>query len=235
MENSWYIVGVDPSPSKDTVLCHGKGFFDRLPPQSLRSWFYELLESYANVLIAWGSPLGFGSDNFYDRTIDQAVRSWVAARVEKGRIEEKAVTAGPFADLPGWALSCHALGHPFGTAPGNLRLVGRIHNGHCLVEVNPAVALAVWWLDKKVDRPLKPYHNSQAEAAMIARELGFPEAAGADDDHLDAYAAFKLGELFVQGEARWVGSAVFGGYVLPDCLESDAIESVLLAEKDKSL
>jgi hypothetical protein len=213
------------------MICHGNGRFDRLPPQSLRAWFYELLESHENVLIAWDAPLGFDSADFYDRTIDKATRKWISSRVEKGSLEDKAVNAKQFAGLPHWTISCHALGFPFGAAPGRLRLVDRINKGHCLVEVHPAVALAVWWADRQVERPLKRYKNKKDEAATIARTLGFPDEAGADDDHLDAYVAFKLGEMLLRSEARWVGSAMFGGYVLPVCPESDAIEVSYLAEK----
>jgi hypothetical protein len=231
-ESSWYIVGVDPAPSKDTVVCHGNGRFDRLPPPSLRAWFHELLESHENVLIAWDGPLGFDSDDFYDRKIDKAARKWISSRVGKGKIEEKAVNVRQFAGLPHWAISCHAVGHPFGTTPSQLRLVERVNNGHCLIEVHPAVALAVWWTDRHFERPLKRYKSNKKETAIIAESLGFPSQAGTDDDHLDAYVAFKLAEMLLQSEARWVGSALFGGYVLPDCSESDAIEAFLLAEKN---
>jgi len=231
MKSSWYIVGADPAPAKDTVICHGNGRFDSLPPRSLRSWLYELLETHENVLIAWDAPLGFESDDFYDRKIDKAARKWLSSRVEKGKIEEKAVNAKQFAGLPHWAISCHAVGHPFGAAPGRLRLTDRIDNGHCLVEVHPAVALAIWWTDRKIKHPLKRYKNNKKETAIIARTLGFPGEAGTDDDHLDAYVAFKLGEMLLQDKARWVGSAIFGGYVLPDCPETDSLEKRFFSEK----
>ncbi len=229
-DTGWYIVGVDPAPSKDTVICHGEGCFDRVPPQVLRAWFYELLENHENVLIAWDSPLGFDSDDFYDRKIDRAARKWIASLVEKGRIEDKAVNAKQFAALPHWTISCHAVGHPFGNSPGRLRLVDFINKGHCLVEVHPAVALAVWWTARRISEPLKRYKNNKNETAQIAKKLGFPAAAGLDDDHLDAYMAFRLGKMLVQEEARWVGSSIFGGYVLPVCPETDALEAMFQVE-----
>lgn len=61
---------------------------------------------------------------------------------------------------------------------------------------------------------------------LIAEALGFPSIAGKDDDHLDAYAAYKLGSLLLTGEARLVGSVAGGGYVLPNgpaCREIDAL------------
>ena len=231
-EKSWYIVGVDPAPAKETVLCHGDGRFDRLPPRDLRAWFYQLLENHENVLIAWDAPLGFDSDDFYDRRIDKAARKWISSLVEKGRIEDKAVNAEQFAMLPHWAVSCHAVGYPFGSTPGRLRLADHINNGHCLVEVHPAVALAVWWTEQQAEHPLKQYKNNRQEAAMIAGTLGFPSQAGTDDDHLDAYVAFKLGGMFLQDQARWVGSALFGGYVLPDCPGTDALEAFFETEKN---
>ncbi len=229
-ENNWYIVGVDPAPSKDTVICHGDDCFDRLSPQALRSWVYQLLEKNENVLIAWDAPLGFDSDDFYDRKIDKSVRKWISSRVEKGQVENNAVNSEHFALLPHWSITCHTLGYPFGATPGRLKLVSSINNGHCLVEVHPALAIAVWWADKKIKHPLKRYKGSKSETAIVAQALGFPEQAGLDDDHLDAYVAFKLGEMLLRDEARWVGSALFGGYVLPDCPESDAIEALLLDE-----
>jgi hypothetical protein len=103
-------------------------------------------------------------------------------------------------------------------------LTERINKGHCLVEVHPAVSLAVWWIDKQIGSPLERYKNNKGQAAIIAKKLGFPNEAGTDDDHLDAYVAFLLGEMLIRGEARWVGSAKAGGYVLPDCPESLEIE-----------
>jgi len=36
-----------------------------------------------------------------------------------------------------------------------------------------------------------------------------------DDDHLDAWVAWKMGVDFVAGKAAWFGSASAGGYVVP--------------------
>jgi len=226
MTNNWYIVGIDPAPTKDAVLCHGIGRFDCVPPQSLRDWFDVLLAHHEKVLIAWDAPLSFESGNFYDRKIDKAARKWASTWVKKGRVAEKAISARPFAGLPHWAISCHTLGHPFGTPPGRLRLVEQINKGHCLVEVHPAIALAVWWIEKQIRLPLKRYKNNKIATAMIANALGFPYEAGTDDDHLDAYIAFILGKMLLRGEARWIGSAKSGGYVLPDCPESSKIEAI---------
>lgn len=226
MTSNWYIVGIDPAPTKDAVLCHGTGGFDRVRPQSLRAWFDELLAHHDKVLIAWDAPLSFESRDFYDRKIDKAARKWASTWVKKGRIAEKAINARPFAGLPHWAISCHTLGHPFGVAPGRLRLAERIDEGHCLVEVHPAVALAVWWIDKQIGSPLERYKNNKREAAMIAEALGFSDEAGTDDDHLDAYVGFILGKMLLRSKARWVGSVKSGGYVLPDCSDSREIEAL---------
>lgn len=223
--SNWYIVGIDPAPTKDAVLYHGAGIFDCVPPQYLRAWFDELLSSHDKVLIAWDAPLSFDPADFYDRKIDKAVRKWASTWVKNGKIAEKAINARPFAGLPHWAITCHTLGHPFGSAPGRLRLAERIDKGHCLVEVHPAVALAIWWIDKKIESTFERYKNKKGEVATIAQALGFPNEAGEDDDHLDAYVAFLLGKKLLRSEARWVGSAKSGGYVLPDCPEISEIEA----------
>jgi len=61
------------------------------------------------------------------------------------------------------------------------------------------------------DLPLERYKSNRGAAAIIAKALGFPDEAGTDDDHLDAYVAFILGKMLLRSEARWVGSAKTGG------------------------
>jgi len=225
--NDWHVVGIDPAPSKNAVLCHGDGQFESVPPPELRKRMEELATRHAQLLVAWDAPLSFDKTDFYDRKIDKAVRRWAADRVREDVLADKAVNVRSFAGLPHWTISCHAVGYPFGDPPGGIHLVDYPREGRCVVEVHPAVALAVWWVHRKPGFPLMRYKGNHDAAEKIAETLGFPGEAGSDDDHLDAYAAFKLGIMLLEGSARFVGSLAGGGYVLPDLSPCRQIEDIL--------
>jgi hypothetical protein len=44
--------------------------------------------------------------------------------------------------------------------------------------------------------------------------LEIPDTAGRDDDHLDAWVAWKMADQFLRGKADWLGSPAAGGYVV---------------------
>jgi hypothetical protein len=78
------------------------------------------------------------------------------------------------------------------------------------------VALAALWIDRKIDALFPRYKGSAHRDGpeVIATRLGFPEAAGEDDDSLDAFIAYRLGTQVLSGKACFVGNPA-GGYLLP--------------------
>ena len=227
----WHVIGIDPAPSKDAVVYHD-GAWEKVHPTDLRDFITRQAESAPRTLVAWDAPLSFGPTDLYDRTVDKVVRAWVMKHVGTGHFSKKAINARAFAGLPHWVVSCVSLGLPFGTPPLGLRLadvpaLDSLHTGLLAIEVHPAVAIGAWWLASACPEPLPRYKGDPAACASIAARLGFPSHCGSDDDVLDAFVAHRLGELFVQGQASWVGNPCTGGYVMPLCQPTEELLSTL--------
>lgn len=224
--DDWAVVGVDPAPGKASVACIGGDEFEKIAPAAMPDWVQNLLEGNARVVIAWDAPLSFDPANGYsDRPVDRDVRAWV-----KGlgtRIGSSAVSVLPFSGCPHWAISCAVLGMPFGKAPAGLLLAATPSAGDKLViEVHPAVSIARWWNALVTDMPMPRYKRGKTTTAKDVRNaldrigsglapLAIPQAALVDDDHLDAWVAWKMAAGFLQGKAGWIGSPKSGGYVVP--------------------
>lgn len=206
----------------------GGSAFNEVEPADVPGFVEQLLAEHQRVLIAWDAPLSFDPANgFSDRPVDREVRAWVADEVAKGTLAKGAVSVLPFAGCPHWTISCAALGMPFGTPLSGLKLATTASDGDKLVvEVHPAVSLARWWVADRVPEPMPRYKRgkgvriAEVRAALgtIRASLGrmeIPEAAIADDDHLDAWIAWRMGAEFVRGRAVLHGSSHAGAYVLP--------------------
>ncbi len=218
--SEWQIIGIDPAPSKDVLLHSGENW-QRLAPTEVRKYIANCVRSNPATLIAWDAPLSFDPNDLYDRTVDKVVRAWAKSNVRDGRFQEKSDNARCFAGLPHWVVSCVTLGLPFGTPPSGLQLApeapDRLGKAPLAIEVHHAVALGAWWLESCCTDPFPRYKGNATACKRIAEALSFPPESGADDDHLDSFVAYRLGELFVLGKAHWLGSSSTGGYVMPDC------------------
>jgi hypothetical protein len=214
---NWVTVGIDPAPAKRAgVWLNGEG--SKVQPASLRSFLQGLAEFNANVLIAWDAPLSFAKTDLCDRGADKVARAWVRRHVEAGRFAPMAIGVRPFAGLSHWTVSCLTLGLPFGDKPVGLRLADRaltLGGGLFVIEVHPAVALGLLWLDRGVPEPMPRYKQNPEACRYICSVLSFPAQAAADDDTLDAFVGNYLAEQFILGRADWFGSPEQGGYVLP--------------------
>lgn len=222
---SYNVIGVDPAPTKKTVSYDGAGWHV-WRPQDLRHYVANV---EAPAIIAWDAPLSFDRADFYGRRVDRTVARWAASLVKEGRFEPKAVNARSFAGLPHWAVTCDALGMPFGDIPRGCILAEAAppldSQVSAVIEVHPAVALAIWWLEAGVSAPFPRYKGRAFRdgSARISKTLDFPAGAGESDDHLDAYVAYTIGTLFRDGKANWLGGPKSGGYVLPDSPTTNAL------------
>lgn len=203
---------------------------------AIREFITECIRENAATLIAWDAPLSFAPTDLSDRTVDKVVRAWAQSYVNRRRFAEKAVSVRIFSGLPHWVVSCASLGFPFGTPPSGLQLAdaapGTSEPRPLVVEVHPAVAIGAWWLASACPDPLPRYKGDARACARVAAELDFPPTSGKDDDTLDSFVAYRLGELFIQGDARWLGSARTGGYVMPSCAATSELETLLSRRGD---
>ncbi|HUP24010.1 MAG TPA: DUF429 domain-containing protein [Thermoanaerobaculia bacterium] len=217
------VIGIDPAPKKPAAIWSEDGL-TRLPPAALRTFLEIKIAGPRAIIIVWDSPLAFSpTEGFSDRPIDRAARAWRSEKVREGRIEDKAVAVRPFSGCPHWAISCHALGLPFGDTIDDLTLYApneadpKPDHG-LVVEVHPAVALAALWIDRQIEGSFPRYKGSKAERGgpkAIAERLDFPVEASEDDDALDAFVAYYLGRQVARGESAVVGVTNRGSYLLP--------------------
>lgn len=216
------ILGIDPAPSKKTVVWW-QGAAQSLSSAEVREFVEDRLKASA-VLIAWDAPLTFDpAHGFSDRPVDREARRWIKRKVQQNRVEPGAVSVLPFTGCSHWAISCHVLGRPFGSPPDGLEVAPATYlppTPGCgfVVEVHPAVALAILWLEKYAHKPFPRYKGGRQfanQCERIAQNLGFPEKAGTCDDALDAYMAWWLADRFTRGEAFFFGESHSGGYLLP--------------------
>jgi len=224
------IVGIDPAPRKPPGVWEGMaGTKPQLKelkgPGELRAYVEQLIKDHAYLLIAWDAPLAFKQEYGYsDRPFDVVMRRFVAEKVKVGRLQRGAVSVRPFSGCPHWALTCAVLGIPFGSRPRGLRMAWErdgfpYNEGAYLVEVHPAVTLALWWLEAGCNKAMPRYKGASIEQLKdIARRLRrfkIPIAACKNDDALDAWVAWRMGADMLTGDACWFDDPKEGGYVLP--------------------
>ena len=219
--NKWHVIGIDPAPTKPAIVFDGDDFHS-IKPLEIREYIIEAAQKWSSLLIAWDAPLSFDITDFYDRRVDKAVRKWIKTQEANRHFSEKAINVRAFAGLSHWAISCFTLGLPFGQPPRGLALLSGVPTkeqiGLFAIEVHPAVAMGAKWISRQFSDPFPRYKGNPTACAEIAERLCFPKDAGKNDDTLDAYAAYWLGQLFLSGEASWLGNPATGGYVMPDCV-----------------
>ncbi len=228
----WTVVGVDPAPSKKTVLWTERGAVTVSATEVGAALRREA--SGDAVLLAWDAPLSFDAKfGFSDRPIDWCIRRLI----REHPIEPKAVAALPFAGCSHWAITCSTLGTPFsnGTAPWSLGAGLPAQEGKYVFEVNPSVAWAFWWIKAGIDVPMPRYKGQDSKHgrdALVAKlgELSIPVEAAQNDDALDAWAAWRLLHDLVRGEAEVVGAVAEGSYLLPKIPKLGARITALLHE-----
>ena len=217
---SYTIIGIDPAPTKASVEYDGTEW-KTWAPQDLHDRVRRLK---GPAILAWDAPLSFDRSNFYDRSVDRSVRKWALSMEKNGKFEKGAVNARAFAALPHWTVSCDALGMPFGQKPPGFQLAAtppsEESSSVAVIEVHPAVAIGIWWVEADPGFPLPVYKGKEkamrAAANAIASVLKCPKNDAMDDDYLDSYVAHAIGAMFRDNKARWLGSPEKGGYVLPD-------------------
>ena len=227
------LVGIDPASSKGLMVWMNNS---ASPHSALnaRDWISKLCREHPNVLICWDSPLSFNpsislSDRPVEKVLRKQVEDWVAdGLVEKGH-SGKAVSVQPFCGCSHWVISCEATGQPFSTEGQEPIPVAQsrenvIAGGAWMIESHPAVAMAVWWIQRTNSAPFPIYKKRPDACKRIAENLGFQELVELkriDDDTLDAYVAHRLAKQFLSGDSRWVGDHINGGFILPNSADEN--------------
>ena len=236
------VIGIDPASGKGLDRYErGTHWGQRIRPGDARAWVRSQLSADAPPLFTWDAPISFDAKfGLTERPLeasDSPMQKWLARQCADGKLAHRAVFVGGFAGLSHWAISCECLGMPFGDTPDGLRIAGTVEQMRSssggqgfVIEVHPAVSMAVWWVALDCRGPFPRYkgnsgkgaaqHNRDAQR-IIWDELGTRglveegTPVPASDDQLDAWVSWRMGVDFLVGKACWVGNPSVGGFVLP--------------------
>jgi len=237
MTHDLMLIGIDPAPTKPAAVVYGTAGSTpataEVAPRLLATWLRDIMANHPGVLVAWDAPLSFSPTfGFSDRPIDKTVRAFVAEQVKakNGGFENGAISALPFSGCPHWAITCEAVGTPFGDRQRFLMPTSRDElkeRGSYLIEVHPAVTIGMWWLEQGLPPALRRYkpgggvgrvaagENRKALVSFLQARTGLAECFFQTDDRVDATVAWTMARDFAAGKACWVGDPECGGYVLP--------------------
>ncbi len=190
----WLVLGIDPAPSKNTVVFDGREFKE-WPAVTVRDTLHKRVrdetENGGHVLVLWDAPLCMDSGNFYSREVDRSAKSVVKAWIKddvvsgkkNGKIKEKnAVGVADAAGCPHNILSMDVLGMPAGVRePGQqLQLLtdplALEAGGAWVAEVHPAVAIGAWYQHYGLGKHHEPkklprYKQDNATAREVFKAL----------------------------------------------------------------
>jgi hypothetical protein len=225
------IIGIDPASSKGLMVWMNETPLKKKATDA-RDWLSSLRQEHRNLLTCWDSPLSFNpAFSLSDRPVEKVLRAQVERWVKEGRIEKdrtgKAVSVQPFSGCSHWVISCEATGQPFAQSDISPIPIANSSTqvrtgGAWLIEAHPAVAMAIWWIERNKPGAFPIYKKRPEACRRIAEVLGFNqlvELDRLDDDILDAYVSHRLAEQFMTGESRWVGDHINGGFILPNSAE----------------
>lgn len=252
------VIGVDPaSGAKGSViycpLSHPEKLqptqnskcsppFYRLDGREMTEYIQKIKEE--NVLVAWDAPLTGTGENH-----DQSQTTRAIERLLSREIKESGVNTRGYAMLSHWVVSRRVLGLPR-VGPYDLSLnrlplklitfeeEGLAAGAH-VVEVHPTVAMYCW-----LTEDFQPYKGSklnaeskrraiQANQKALAKKPALaalnPDKAMQNDDELDAYLAYALGHLWLQGNHKvfFLGNAEQGGILLPNSKYTETLRAKL--------
>ena len=232
------VIGIDPAPSKKTVIYDGEQFIE-ISAIDLKQEYLDKVKE--DTLICWDAPLTGGMPTnfnqkiekynpFYQRKIEQLINA---------TIQVKGISTMGYAGCPHWAITQHCLGLPQifqpETPQSNLpfQLITeqltieqkKPLKGKYVVEVHPALALWLWLQEDHKKRVNWDYKRNKEILKELTIELLRETTMTIDkinnDDYLDAYIAWKLGDLWLNEKEKviLVGNKNTGAMLLPNDME----------------
>lgn len=159
------VIGIDPAPSKKTVIYDGKKFIEVLPAE-LKVYLKEFQE---DTLICWDAPLTGGMPEkfkggynpFFQRKIEQLINKKIKKLNDNKEV--KGISTIGYAGCPHWAITQHCFGLPlindefkpkrqttFELITSQNEREKLSSKKNYIVEVHPALALWLWLKDSDV-------------------------------------------------------------------------------------
>jgi predicted nuclease with RNAse H fold len=213
------VLGIDPAPSKKNVIFDGEKFYEKynekeLKAKELKEYIKALSE---DTLICWDAPLAFDVDegDFYFRPIEKFFKYHNKDVLPKG------ISMIPIAGCPHWLMSQYVVGYPAINCQNNeISLITKKEdlqtNKLKIVEVHPALAIWIWLKDEDEDKNknIKEWKYKKEKQSfekilnilinekivninILSKEDKEKLEKKHNDDYLDAYIAWKLGDMLI--------------------------------------
>ena len=232
------LIGIDPAPSKKSVVFDGSGFY-AFGFRELKYYVEFKAEFYQEkLIIAWDAPLGDCFLSMSQKPIEKILNtksSYITNKPPKG------ISTLPFASCPHWAVSQYVLGYPLinkeiiNKDKLKFRLIHCEKDFHLslpkVVETHPAYSLWVYLKDflnegdfayKKSELSFKKVINKLFEIEYFKKYVRFKdEIMKKGDDYLDALICYCNLELFATQRTKIYGNRKTGAMLLP------ALEGIL--------
>lgn len=237
------IYGIDPAPSKQSILFDGREF-SSFTPQELKSFVRSLTEP---TFIGWDAPLGAALDDRYFDLYSREIERFFNNQRKALNIPKGISTLG-YAGCPHWTITQYVLALPI-LDPSHQKSSCFYHieqkeelGKHRFVVAETHPALSLWLLLKKhvaddelfrdswqykgnISKSLRDLRLSRLVDALF--EMKIPQKVGitpdikehvkSSDDHLDAFVCYMVSALFVarSDAVRLYGDAIRGSFLLP--------------------
>ncbi len=237
------IYGIDPAPSKRSILFDGREF-SSFTPQELKNFVRSLKEP---TFIGWDAPLGAALDaeyfDLYSREIERFFNNQ-----RKALDIPKGISTLGYAGCSHWTITQYVLSLPI-LDPSCQKSSCFYHiqqkdelDRHRFIVAETHPALSIWLLLKEylandeLFRDSWQYKGSISKSLRDLRifrivdalfEIKFPQKVGitsdikedvkSSDDHLDAFVCYLLSALFVAKDSSVAlyGDAKRGSFLLP--------------------
>jgi len=223
------VIGVDPAPSKNSVLFDGKDF-KSFKFEELKEYIQNISKIYSDLLVCWDAPLAGSKDSLTIRKIERFF--YQNSKNAKELSIPKGISTLGYASLPHWSISQYIFGLPI--INKELQKEGKFKlltsnipiKGLYIAETHPA--LSMWiilknridikdWIYKgrKGDKKLiKKFHEALMEIEEI-RDIAPSNLKIENDDQLDAFVTYIVGKLYLKDSATIYGDNDFGAFLLP--------------------
>lgn len=237
------IYGIDPAPSKRSVVFDGREF-SSYTPQQLKDFVRSSIEP---TFIGWDAPLGAALDekhfDLYSREIERFFNN------QRNALDiPKGISTLGYAGCPHWTITQYVLALPV-LDPSHQKSSCFHHiqqkeeiEGHRFIVAETHPALSIWLLLKEhlvqheLFRDSWQYKGSISKSLKVLRistivealfEIKIPQKVGitpdikekvkSNDDYLDAFVCYLITALFVakDNSVALYGDAKRGSFLLP--------------------
>lgn len=252
------VLGVDCAPGKGSTVFDGVEFRHGIGAHQLVSLLTTRKDRADGLLVCWDAPLTGPAvpdrvlGSYTQRPIESLFNRQKHGFNTRG---VSGISVQGYASCVHWTVSRAVLGLPR-VGPYDQRrglpfeLIADTRPldsaGEFVTEVHPAVALWLWsrarddwtWSSWRYKGSKAVAGVREALAITVLQETRdiplamdrtrLEEEVQRDDDALDAFVSYVLGQMMLRGEARVLGRRCCGSFLLPVCNELEMLEEQLM-------